>query len=211
MILNVLNDQVIPSTDFLFPDGSGIFQDDNAKIHQALVVKQGNMRTHEACQGAWGLIFTHELATTESWLQPHWKSLGCAGKNGLTLLSSIQNLGQKWMQLWMEINVVTLHKVVETMPQLRNQSKRRSNEILECATFFLARQFIWTCLGAFIWNSLEPTSVWDCKKHSIWFLYSVFVLTLKYDMILVYDISGITDYLLQFIQFHFIFKGANYL
>ena len=35
----------------------------------------------------------------------------------MTLLSSIQNLGQKLMQLWMEINVVTLHKVVETMPQ----------------------------------------------------------------------------------------------
>ena len=30
-------------------------------------------------------------------------------KNGLTLRSSIQNLGQRLMQLWMEINVVTLH------------------------------------------------------------------------------------------------------
>ena len=49
-------------------------------------------------------------------------------RNGLTLLSSIQNLVQKWMQLWMEINVVTLHKFVETMPQqnaLHSQSKRR--------------------------------------------------------------------------------------
>ena len=38
-------------------------------------------------------------------------------------LSSIQNLSQKWMQLWMEINVVILYKVFKTMPQqmLRKQ------------------------------------------------------------------------------------------
>ena len=63
--MNVLNDQVIPSMDLFFPDGSGIFQDDNAKIHQALGVKEWSMRTHE-CQGARGVIFTHELASTES-------------------------------------------------------------------------------------------------------------------------------------------------
>ena len=47
------------------------------------------------------------------------KVFGVKGKdwrNGSTLLSSIQTLGQKLMQLWMEINV-TLHKVVETVPQ----------------------------------------------------------------------------------------------
>ena len=49
--LNVLNDQVIPSMDLFFPNGSGIFQDDKAKIHRALVVKEWRMRTHE-CQGA---------------------------------------------------------------------------------------------------------------------------------------------------------------
>ena len=63
--LNVLNDQVISSMDFFFPDGSGIFQDDNAKIHRALVVKEWSMRTHE-CHAARGVIFTHELATTGS-------------------------------------------------------------------------------------------------------------------------------------------------
>ena len=49
--LNVLNDQVIPSIDYFFPDGLGIFQDNNAKIHQALVVKDWSKRTHE-CQGS---------------------------------------------------------------------------------------------------------------------------------------------------------------
>ena len=55
--LNVLNYQVIPSIDLFFADGSGIFQDDNAKIDQALVVKEWRIRTHE-CQGARGVIFT---------------------------------------------------------------------------------------------------------------------------------------------------------
>ena len=107
----------MPSMDFFPPDGSGIFQDDNGKIHQALVVKERSMRTHEY-QGTWGVIFIHEFATRESCLYPIKSLWDVLEKTeGMVWLSSIQNLGQKWIEFWMEINIVTLHKVVETMPQ----------------------------------------------------------------------------------------------
>jgi len=43
------------------------------------------------------------------------------------------------MQLWTEINVVTLQKLIETMPQQMHAiigAKGGPNETLQCVTFF---------------------------------------------------------------------------
>lgn len=50
------------------------------------------------------------------------------------------------MQIWTKINVMTLHKVVETMQYggnvHRSQSYRRSNEILDCDFFWPGSVYI---------------------------------------------------------------------
>jgi len=78
--------------------GGHIFQDGN----QAQIVKEwlrGSMKNH----------FHTWIGNSESRLEIHWKSLGCAGVNfteSWTLALSIQDLDQVWMHT--EINIVML-------------------------------------------------------------------------------------------------------
>lgn len=101
--LKILNDQVIPSMAGFFPVDTGIFHDGDARIHPAWIATQSSR--------AWDLIFTHGSVTTESRCEPHWESLGRAAEalhSVPTLPSSIQDIGGKWMQHWMEINLLVL-------------------------------------------------------------------------------------------------------
>ena len=101
----------------------------------------------------------HRVLTFNPWLLKH---LGCAGKDWRNGLTSLQNLGQKGMQLWMEMNVVTLHKFLETMPQLMQSVIKAKGGLLQKVVFFF-----WTggVLVVYPLLAITASSLWHHWNH----------------------------------------------
>lgn len=110
---------------------------------------------------AQGIIFTHDFNPIESLWLFHifkiissslsslvWKDLKTL-QSGLTPPMSIHNLGQKWTQLLMEINVVTLHEVVETMPRwIHTVIKAKGGS----TKYYWVRLFFWSMTNQSIYS-----------------------------------------------------------
>ena len=119
--LNVLNDHVLPSMDFFLP-----------RWHAHIP------RWQCQAQGAWDIIFTHGLATTESRPLPHWESLGCAGE-GFAQWSNSPIINTR---SWRKINA-TLdgNKACDIAEAYRNNANE-CDLFFWWQFFFLARQCI---------------------------------------------------------------------
>lgn len=111
--LNVLNDLVIPSMQFFFPQNTGSFQDDNAKIHRANCVKDWFTEFSD--------MFLHMDWPPQSpdlnpieWL---WDVLEKSLRSSPNLPTSLAELGDTLLKKWTGITVDTLHNLVETMPR----------------------------------------------------------------------------------------------
>ena len=86
---------------FLYiPDDMGIFQDDDARINQVQIVKSG-----------WGSHFQTEIGhqcPDLNTIKNFWDVLEKTLCSSRLYKTSLQDFGGKLMQLWTEINVVTV-------------------------------------------------------------------------------------------------------
>ncbi|GBN71531.1 hypothetical protein AVEN_219220-1 [Araneus ventricosus] len=90
----MLHDQVIPSIEFFFPYGTGIFQDDNTKTDRALIIQNWFM-DHEHS-------FSHMNCAQQSpdlnQIKNIWDILEHWLLSGYFLPSSVQSLGHTLLQ-----------------------------------------------------------------------------------------------------------------
>ena len=91
----------------LFPDGDGIFQDDNAPIHSARVVKNC-MKSIKVSSNTWS---GHRILQVAIFIEYLWCVLERQVRNRYPPPSCLKELGQILMEEWVTIPVDEVRKL----------------------------------------------------------------------------------------------------
>ena len=111
--LQVLSDQVHPMVQALFPDGNAIFQDDNAPIHTARIVKEWH---EEHCNEVDHLAWPAQSPDLNI-IEHLWSVLEIQVRHRFPPPSSLKELEGILTEEWLAIPLETIHKLYESIPR----------------------------------------------------------------------------------------------
>ena len=98
--------------DWYFPEGNGIFQDDNARIHRAKIVQNWYSANDETFEHMTWPPQSPDLNPIENLRDELERNL----RSSSPLPSTVASLGERLLQLWPKIALQRIQKLLESMP-----------------------------------------------------------------------------------------------
>lgn len=96
-----------------FPDGDGIFQDDNAPIHTAKVIRSW----FEDHKGVFNHLEWPAQSPDLNIIEPLWSTLEARVRNLFPPPSSLKELERVLIEEWYKIPVETVRKLYDSIPR----------------------------------------------------------------------------------------------
>ena len=149
------NDQVFPSMDFLFSPVAQACSKMTVPWFIRLRLWKSGLGSMRPSFHTWIGYHIVQTLTPLRTFGMCWRRLYAAAR-----LSHHQSKIKYLMLLWTEINVVTLHTLVKTMPRwmCHNQSEKWPNKIEACLNFFFGKAAysnFWTVKNVVKWSRLQ--------------------------------------------------------
>ncbi|GBL74166.1 Transposable element Tc1 transposase [Araneus ventricosus] len=112
--LNIIADQLHPYMSFVFPTGNGIFQQDNAPCHKALIV----LEWFEEHTDEFHLMFWPPNSSDLKPMEHIWDVMERELRAQTSPCPNISTLRDRCLDIWYNLSPVIYQKFVVTMPRL---------------------------------------------------------------------------------------------